>query len=61
MSSIVQVGPDRSFVGPVARGANENRRAHGGITHTERRASDGATRAVNVNGGHREIGPWVKA
>lgn len=61
MSKIIQVGPDRRFIGPVAVGAAENRRAHGGITRTERRSSDGARRAVNINGPHREIGPWVKA
>ena len=48
----------RGFVGPIA-GAEPNRAAHGGITETHRCAC-GATRRLNVNGRHLEVGPWVE-
>lgn len=35
----------------------QNRAAHGGIT-VEETCSCGASRYVNVNGRHREEGPW---
>ena len=46
----------RGFRGPVSR--DENRAAHGAVTHEERCASCGALRLVNVNQRAVEIGPW---
>ena len=51
-----QVGPDYCFSGAIY-GAEEDRRAHGGITYREECAC-GARREVNANGGWYEIGPW---
>ena len=48
----------RCFVGPIA-GAEPNPAAHGGVTETQRCAC-GAVRQLNVNGRHREVGPWVE-
>lgn len=48
---------DRAFMYPVAAG-EENPAAHGNITRHQW-CSCGATRKVNINGRHREIGPWV--
>lgn len=48
----------RSFSGPVSR--RETPAAHGNVTeHQVCRC--GARRRVNLNGGHREAGPWQAA
>ena len=46
----------RGFRGPVSR--DENRAAHGAVTHEERCAACGALRLLNANQGAVEIGPW---
>lgn len=43
----------------TARGADENRAAHGGVCHIER-CRCGALREVNSNGGHLERGTWYR-
>lgn len=48
---------DRPFAGAVAPA--ENRAAHGNICRVEV-CRCGATRRTNVNGVHREGGPWVR-
>lgn len=50
-------GPDRCYQAPVGPPARQNRAAHGGITREER-CSCGATRPVNINGCHEELGSW---
>lgn len=36
----------------------ENRAAHGWICITEEESNEGRRRSVNLNGHHREVGPW---
>lgn len=48
----------RCFSGPIADAKRPNPLAHGNITRTET-CSCGATRQVNVNGTHKEIGSWI--
>lgn len=47
----------RPYRGPVASRLDINPRAHGNVTHIET-CRCGATRNINVNGEHRETGPW---
>lgn len=50
---------DRAFAGAVAKGADENRAAHGNITREEECRDCGATRSLNLNGRHAEVGAWL--
>lgn len=56
----VRIGNDRAFTGSVAVQpyTEENPCAHGNITFTEECTRCGAQRSVNVNGRHREYGPY---
>ena len=54
---IVHVSGPFPYTGAV-NPKRENRAAHGGVMLVEIRA-DGATRHVNRNGNHSEIGPWI--
>jgi hypothetical protein len=49
---------DYGFCGPVAEPGNENPAAHGCVCVEEECVVCGARRVVNVNGRHREEGPW---
>ena len=55
----VRTTEDRCYSGSVSRHpwTEENRAAHGGITYREICAC-GASRAVNQNGRHIEVGTW---
>jgi hypothetical protein len=55
-AKIIRTSDPRPFAGPV-RGTDQNPMAHGNIQVTEY-AEDGRHRNVNVNGCHREEGPW---
>jgi hypothetical protein len=49
----------RPYSGPVrTRSSDQNEAAHGGIRYDET-CSCGAKRSTNVNGRHRELGPWI--
>lgn len=52
----VETSRTSCFSGPVSR--DENPSAHGGITEHQT-CSCGATRRININGGHVEKGHWV--
>lgn len=49
-----------AFLGPVGPAEDQDPCAHGGISYLQRCAC-GATRRVNVNGSHIEMGEWVEA
>ena len=49
----------RPYRHPVVR-RKQNRAAHGNVTRIDR-CECGAERHVNVNGKHRERGPWIRA
>ena len=48
---------DRGYSGPVAQ--PENPAAHGNVCRHQT-CNCGATRRVNINGGHREAGEWIE-
>lgn len=50
----------RPYIGPVAATIDdENVAAHGNVCEVQR-CRCGAVRSVNINGRHRERGPWVE-
>lgn len=48
----------RPFQGPVS--STQNRAAHGNTCRVQRCSKCAAERRTNVNGRHREVGPWAR-